>query len=192
MEEQEPLVFSELWDRFRSIARSVSDVKALREITQERSDRAQSNAENTRERISDAHGEDYNRMLDEKASEWHRRYQQEQEKVRVFSAMLNYFVSHPDPQCPPPSFDKLDKAAERSMKEGYALLEKSDKATEIFNAIRRVLERDDVPDTATNFYAEVDRERGLSGDTRATEGWVRNNERNPVPPPDYWREEFGM
>jgi hypothetical protein len=58
---------------------------------------------------------------------------------------------------------------------------------EITDAIRAVIERGDYPKSKLHFYKEVDRERGLTGEGRASERWLRENHPGGVPEPDDWK-----
>lgn len=179
---------AELWNRFRTVAKSVSDVKTLRDLAQKRAHRAQSNAEKLRQQSSGEAGPyDAPEMRPE---EWQRRYERENKKTEVLQAMLNYFIAHHNPQMPPPSLEEMTRDEREAVFETYELIGEPKKTREIYEAIRRVLHKEDVPSGKIKFYKAADRERGLSGEGRATENWVRDNERDPLPGPDYWREKF--
>jgi hypothetical protein len=184
--------FANLWDRFREIIQSVADVKALHERIQERRETAEINVDKARGRTAEGHGEDWNELLEAKAEEWERRAKVEQEKDRVLRAMMNYFVASSDPAMPPPRFDELTEEDRTAMQQEFETIRVPKKESEVLTAIRRVLKRTHDFETKTEFYAAVDRERGLSGSGRATERWARQNARNPVPPPSYWRKELAV
>ncbi|WP_103028035.1 hypothetical protein [Salinibacter altiplanensis] len=193
--------FSHLWDRFRQIVCSVSDAQTLLDLAQKRAHRAQSNAEHLRSRDGDpstgGHFNDHRFNLPSDAptmdaGEWQARHDQEEAKAAVLQAMLNYFIACSSPEVPPPSLEALESETRATLTETYELIGEPKKKQEIYNAIRQVLRRDDVPSGKIKFYKAADRTRGLSGGGRATENWVRNNERDPLPGPDYWREKFDL
>lgn len=126
------------------------------------------------------------------AETWQARHEQEDAKAQMLQAMLTYFISHPSPSLPPPRFEELEADAKADMARTYDLIGEPKKKREIYDAIRRVLDREDVPGGKIKFYKAADKERGLSGKGRATENWVRDNERDPLPGPDYWREKFNL
>lgn len=181
--------FEELWNRFRHIVQSVADAQTLRDLAQKRAHRAQSNAEKLRQQSDGS--PDFHDDPKMNPREWEERYEQESAKVEVLQAMLNYFVGHPEAHLPPPEFKHLGEKAKASMTDTFELIGEPKKKREIYDAIRRVLDKEEVPSGKIKFYKAADEERGLSGKGRATENWVRDNERDPLPGPDYWREKFG-
>lgn len=66
------------------------------------------------------------------------------------------------------------------------------KEQEIQECIQRLISSGDYPEHKTNFYAEVDKMRGLSPSGRATENWLRNNRPESYLSPEEWEAEFGM
>jgi hypothetical protein len=183
--------FEDLWNRFRHVVQSVADAQTLRDLAQKRAHRAQSNAEQLRgqEGRMPGAGHDAPEM---DAKTWQARHEQEDAKAQMLQAMLTYFISHPSPSLPPPRFEELEADAKSDMARTYDLIGEPKKKREIYDAIRRVLDREDVPGGKIKFYKAADKERGLSGKGRATENWVRDNERDPLPGPDYWREKFNL
>ncbi|MCS4162577.1 hypothetical protein GGP94_003022 [Salinibacter ruber] len=106
--------------------------------------------------------------------------------------MLTYFISHPSPSLPPPRFEEPWADAKADMAKTYDLIGEPEKKREIHDAIRRVLDRGGVPSGKIKSYKAADKERGLSGNGRATGNCMRGNEHDPLPGPDYWREKFNL
>lgn len=183
--------FEDLWNRFRHVVQSVADAQTLRDLAQKRSHRAQSNAEQLRGQGGGMPGAGHD-APEMDAETWQARHEQEDAKAQMLQAMLTYFISHPSPSLPPPRFEELEADAKADMARTYDLIGEPKKKREIYDAIRRVLDREDVPGGKIKFYKAADKERGLSGKGRATENWVRDNERDPLPGPDYWREKFNL
>jgi len=183
--------FADLWDRFREVCESVSDVKALFDLVSSRAEQAHENVESFLRRKGESHDEDYRELLEAKAAEWKKKRAAEREKQLVLRAMMNYLVSSDAPSVPVPAFGDLTESDREAMRTTYDAATVPRKERQVIRAIRRVLASGQEFDTKTEFYAAVDRERGLSGEGRATERWARDNERNPVPPPDYWRKKLG-
>jgi hypothetical protein len=182
--------FADLWDRFREVCESVSDVKALFDLVSSRAEQAHENVESFLRRKGESHDEDYRELLEAKAAEWKKKRAVEREKQRVLRAMMNYLVSSDAPSVPVPAFGDLTESDQEAMRTTYDAAAVPRKQKQVIRAIRRVLASGQEFNTKTEFYAAVDQERGLSGEGRATERWVRDNERNPVPPPDYWRKKL--
>ena len=185
--------FPRLWDRLRQVVHSVADAQALLDLAQKRAHWAQSNAEQLRSGTYTYHRSDLPRNTPEMdPDEWEARHDQEDAKATVLQSMLNYFIEYSNPEVPPPSFEALDREAREALTKSYELIGEPKKKREIYEAIRRVLRQREVPGGKIKFYKAADRERGLSGQGRATENWVRNNERDPLPGPDYWLEKFDL